>query len=360
MKYISYIFILSEIILGTSCNRQVSQDYDWTDKKVNLSGHPMKIDTALIGAYNYCVFPDCIVVQLSHGTRLLHYYAIRNDSLCWQGQMLYRGSGPYELQYPMCLQIESQGTPILKIAGAYSENRTFDIRMDDPHFFFDIRQWKKGALFSHELGFETLGILDSISFLTVTTAAQSEDMIASFSFKDSVMTGTGYHYPPDNVNAAPIVKALVYAGNITRRPGGDQFLYSCSTGKYAFIFRLDDHCQIKDIHYLYDIYPKYIVAKDGLNYRYTQDCEEGFVQTVTADYIYLGDRSRTIADRNPNYPNGFFDEVLKFDWDGNPCTKYVLNCPAAKVVVSSNDKILYGFTIHPKTGLESFIKYTIN
>lgn len=350
------------LTLLASCGTSSSQiiGYDWTDKEQHLRAEVMQFDTQLLSVYDLILLDDYIIFQKSpHEESQLALYRLTEDRLQFEGEALRIGKGPNEL-LTLALRYVADEKCFQMIDFRNSGKRVLSVSVEDPKSLLDMTNWKESNLPTFELGLSEVCPISESSFIVMPAFMNDNNMLSLV--RDTMILSLQEPYPDADNTAHLVVKALVYGGDIDKRPAKQSFVYASRNGKYVFIFDLErDRITHKKV--LFDEYPLY-VEEDGFSYAFRKESVLKMIPTVTARYIYLLNQKGTMGDYVKGqlvdgFPLNFGNEVLVFDWNGDPVKRLGLDRSVEMIRVDPTDDFLYGVTRN-KAGADELIRFNLN
>ena len=134
-------------------------------------------------------------------------------------------------------------------------------------------------------------------------------------------------------------------------------------GQYVEIFRIEQN-QIVPVSKLFDLYPQYEVANDGLNVRYSRDNMRGLDICVTSEFIYVMPDRGTMEEYVRNIQNSdsynYTDEIFVYDWNGVLRKRFKLDYDILTLLVDKDNHFLYGQSIDKETSDEYIVRFELD
>jgi len=232
----------------------------------------------------------------------------------------------------------------------------FDGIKDIPSWEIDNSTYYQG-LFPAGLN---LDVLDDGSYIFAGGKFDSEKFICFLNNKEQNFKMYDY-IPDDGIDSNPMVKLLVYSGNARIFTNGNDILYICGNGCLAMILNSEDG----NIRYLYDEFPIYSVAPDGINYGISPKSSLGISSFASDNAIYLSPHTEKIVngkyvpDNFKGYPPYFVDRIEVFSWEGNGLYTLCLEYPCSSFMVDESGKRLYAKSQDLDTGDEIIYQYDL-
>lgn len=353
---------VAAIFLAACDNKPKTLQPDWTGKiGGRLTSIPMSFDTTtLFRTTKPFLHEDLLFVeQEAIQDNLWSLFRIQGDSLLWQGILLQKGKGPFEIQERAFLLDAGGDSLIVNPTGTRS---FFTIPDHDPEAILDRKLWRVHAYPDNIEHIDMMATTTSGGFL-VTARGDKDYMFDLFQPGDSLTTPVVSPYPEAAQSMEGMTKGLAYNGRIYQRPGTDRYVQVNSTGLMVTIFDLKDN-RITGRTEVYNELPEFKPAGDGLNLTPAGKNRLGFRTAVTGRYIYLLDVMFKLKDLGvvPNYkgyPLGYSDQLLIFDWDGSPVARYELDTPVVGMAVAPDNSYFYANTVEPETGDQRILRFAL-
>lgn len=158
-----------------------------------------------------------------------------------------------------------------------------------------------------------------------------------------------FDYPSTKDRAelpTPMHKFLAFQGTLMRKPSGSSFFFVCNDSEVFEIIEVDDEDKLEKVFSYHGEIKHYVPGGDGYNkvsVATKRESKKFFVDVTCSDnYIYvlysnkvIGDDS-VIANRSNN--------VLVFNWKGNPITSLLLDIEVDHIAIDENDSYLYAYS----------------
>lgn len=366
-----FFLVCISILLLASCNTSntnVNEDVDWQKYPISNLFNPEKINVSGLEFLDeqmlYIVNDTFLFCKPTFAkTGELHLYKLKDDTLTWMKEMIRVGAGPWETLGSSDVRRGTAGDVFVG-APSYSP-KAFRLSSLADSVLFDKQKWENHKLPSGVAYISRILPVVDKQFL-VTMSGDFPSFLASYALGDSAYSYIPFPYPDDEYNN--ISRTMVYDGTIEKHPEENKFLYSCTSGKYMFVFELKDG-EMQNLRYLYDNPPKYNLAKDGtMITSLTNETFLGGKVYVTDRYIYVAMndfkwedfKRRTIEDKNGGFPNWFNNKIYVYDWDANPVKSFQLDLYVADFVVDSQDKHIYAITKDVDTDDVTLVKYSLH
>ena len=184
----------------------------------------------------------------------------------------------------------------------------------------------------------------------------SESVACYANIENGVINELDY-WPEDGVAVNSVVKHQMYTSESKVFWNEGKILYVCGNGCFALL--LDHNTQ--EVTYLYDEYPKYSEANDGLNFIKEPKCSLGMYSFTSQNSIYLAPILSKIVngdyqpDNFKGYPPYYTDRIDVFSWEGkklgtlslaNPFSNFIVNEQARKLFALSENLITFEQEVH--------------
>ncbi|WP_418561366.1 hypothetical protein [Rikenella microfusus] len=361
-----YFYTLTIIaLLLTACDKHPeTRQIDWSGKeRGTLTSAPMKFDTAaLLRVTKSVLHGDLLFVeQETIPDNLWSLFRISGDSLHWQGVVLQKGKGTFEISQERAFILAPGNDSLVINPTGYAKNY-FTIPAHDPAAVLDTKQW---GIHAYP---ETIGHRDIMApttdggFITVTRD-EKENMFEIFFPGDSLTESLASPYPETDQPLVGTFKGYAYNGRICQRPGYDQYLHVGSTGRMAAVFELENKRIVRRKE-IYNKLPEFELAPDGMNLSPSGENDLGFRFAVSENYIYLCPIPFKLKDLGvvkdyKGYPLGYADDLQIFDWNGNPVCRYELDTPVVSLTVAPDESHLYANTIDPETEEPRILRFAL-
>ena len=144
---------------------------------------------------------------------------------------------------------------------------------------------------------------------------------------------------------------------------GSKIVYACSEGRYVSI--LDFSSDTPGEKLIYDEFPVYKAAPDGMNAIRSPKSRRGVYAFATDSLIYIShlenmiEDGRYVPDNYKGYPPYYNDRIEVYDWGGDCIATYILDRPFYNFYVRDDDKSLYTLTIDRETMYSEIYRYCI-
>lgn len=158
-------------------------------------------------------------------------------------------------------------------------------------------------------------------------------------------------YPEDDYDDDKMAaKALAYQGKLLVNEHLNRFIFCSTLFSYFELFQFDTK-ELKSIKKSYwGEYKYHIDIEHGTSAHPYENNREGYVDAcVTNNKIYLLYSGRSIEDIDvaTHEEAGLSNQILVYDWDGNPIVKYETDVDLASICVNTSGNIIYGISHNP-------------
>lgn len=170
-------------------------------------------------------------------------------------------------------------------------------------------------------------------------------------------------WPQDKYKGSVISKQALYMNVSKIFANGSKIIYACSEGRYVSILDFSSGSPAEQP--IYDEFPVYKAAPDGMNAIRSPKSRRGVYAFATDSLIYISpleymiEDGRYIPDNYKGYPPYYIDRVEVYDWEGDSISTYILDRPFYNFYVSDDDKSLYTLTVDRETMYSEIYRYCI-
>lgn len=184
----------------------------------------------------------------------------------------------------------------------------------------------------------------------IGTGVFNEGMFAVSNNNDSVHYV--HHYPEDNIdNSKTASKAMAYQGRLLSNETLQRILFCSIRFPYFEIFQFDDY-KVSSVKKSYIGEFDYTISPDEnmVFAAVAKNNREGYVDACsTSKYIYLLYSGRSIIDAHieTNEQASLSNQILVYDWDGNPVIQYDTDVDLTTICVNKSENIIYGVSFNP-------------
>lgn len=364
MKRYLYGLTATALVLLASCASEPKiLQPDWSGKdKGMLTSVPMNFDTTVLLHLTKAVLHNDLlfIEQEAVPDNLWSLFRIQGDSLLWQGVLLQKGKGPFEIQTRAFVLNTGGDSLVINPTGA--PQHFFSISGSDVAAILDKKQWK---VYDYPRNIEFVDIMapTTTGGFLLASRGDKDNMFEMFRTGDMTARPLVSPYPEAAAKMVGVARGVAYNGRIYQQPGADRYVQIGSTGQMVTIFDLIDST-ITNRKEVYNELPEFKLAPDGLNLSPAGKNKLGFRTAVTAGYIYLLDVMFKLEDLGvvPDYKGhrlGFSDQLLVFDWEGNPVARFELDTPAVAMSVAPDDSYFYAFTEDPESGEQQVLRFAL-
>ncbi|MDR0700349.1 MAG: TolB-like 6-bladed beta-propeller domain-containing protein [Tannerella sp.] len=168
-----------------------------------------------------------------------------------------------------------------------------------------------------------------------------------------------YEYPNDNVdNKKMASKAMAYQGKMLVNEHLDRLIFCSSKFSYFELFQFDTN-NVNSIKKNYAGKYEYTISPDD-NIIFAHPYEnnrEGYIDAYATDErIYLLYSGRSIEDVNVTTHEKacLSNQIIVYDWDGNPVIRYETDVDLKKICVNNADNTIYAISYNPDTDIVFF------
>lgn len=357
-KYFSIFFVC----LFSGCASDKTVDL-WADKDVALSHEVLYIDSLKIGMFApEAVFDSTMIVCHVQCPNTYSLWKLKEDSLFFRDEFIFRGEGPYEMIIPK-MYVDYGQERLLVFAPYNGENKAFYMDLTHPERITDKSHWQTFYWRDQKNSPRSLCPVDTTVFLAMSSKLD-ENMFGKFDMKHNVLAPLDYPYPSVKTDAGTSFKAKAFAGVLYRHPNRSRFVYSnASWGRYAFVFDLNGD-RVENIALLSDVLPQYGVARDGLNISYDKRLPYCYKVQAGEKHIYMMYNDFTLDDfrkdkRIDGLTMNYYKHVLVFDWEGSPVKRLNLDIPIWGFCVDRGEDYIYAITDRIVEDNETIVRFKI-
>jgi hypothetical protein len=169
-----------------------------------------------------------------------------------------------------------------------------------------------------------------------------------------------FDYPSTDNNAelsTPMFKFLAFQGELIRKPRGGAFLFAGHDSEIFEIIEIDEDDNLKKVFSYHGEIAQFSPSGDGYT-RGSVGKKPGskiflINATCSDNYIYLLYSNKVIANDPDNAYRS--NNVLVFDWEGNPVTSLLLDIEVNRIAVDENDSYMYAYS----DGTEQLVKFEL-
>ena len=328
---------------------------------IHLKGTILQPDSILLGHKVVAIVDSHLVVPTWKNEYLYDVYKMKGDSLLLNNRLISRGQGPYELTVSEEMYDVLSGRFVI-----YDCNmgKGFLLEGDSVGKMMDYTLWKSLGKFHNEVYISKMVIETDSTVVTAFMQDGFKTFLGRYNLntgKHSILYGL---WPDDGFEGSDYVKQTVYAnGSLLKCPDKNLFLVSSQMGQYVEIFRIEQN-QIVPVSKLFDLYPQYEVANDGLNVRYSRDNMRGLDICVTSEFIYVmpdrGTMEEYVRDIQNSDSYNYTDEIFVYDWNGVLRKRFKLDYDILTLLVDKDNHFLYGQSIDKGTSDEYIVRFELD
>ncbi len=346
--------VLSLSILMSCRGRQESTKVECED----LKGSVIMPDTGFYYCFRPFMMGDRFITTVNNRAEGAYMGEIDGDSLRSIAYFTRIGQGPKEF-------VEMELTPGPD-STLYAMNGSFGYPISVIRIPFhpipkaDMSDWEEFRIDSLKFisGVPWVVISDSTALVNSSTF-ESDNLFSILDFKNSTVKEIPWT-PDDGVKMDNLhAKQMVYSNNAHLFRNGDRLFFMSGAGAYACIFTLDGE-GIKIEKTLYEIYPEYELAPDGLNHSIKGNTIRKDA-AASAENIYILDFDRDMNGEIPedNWDASIGNMVHVYDWDGNHVRDLRLDRDVFMIFASGDGKYLYARAYNKETGDTDIIRFDL-
>lgn len=368
-------FILLGFILGmafcSGCSSsQKKTDINWSPITSRLKGKLLHADSSLASGFrDVMMFHDTLIARQT-GNYLMKACCITEDSIRNIGEFVIPGSGTYEMINPGFYWNNQKN--ILTIYDLTSgPNKIISLSTLPVSNIFDKTKWNISQFTDFIVNKEPVTpilatYMEGNKFIAAPVL-NSGKLFALIDNNANRIEFLDFNYPEDGCQiTAPDIRPIAYTGFLLKHPVENKFVYSPFANRYILIARYENG-EMEEIASPYKSYPKYSLAKNGINILFDGKSYIGPTCIYpTCNYIYILMNNRTYddikADKLTNgYDFSYCNTIYVFDWKGAPVRKYLLDRQINSIWVDENDRHLYASTqdMDNKDQNTIYIRYNI-
>jgi hypothetical protein len=184
----------------------------------------------------------------------------------------------------------------------------------------------------------------------VATGLFNEGMFAIWN--DDVFEGYMNEYPKDNIdNKKMASKAMAYQGKLLTNESLGRLFYCSSKFSYFELFQFKIN-RIESIKKSYIGKYEYVVSTDEnvIFAHCAENNREGYIDAyATNNKIYLLYSGRSIEDADimTHEKARLSNQILVYDWDGNPILRYKTDVDLKNICINNAENIIYAISYNP-------------
>ena len=358
-NYFIFLILLLLLIALSSCQKKSKSYLDGEIETIKLEGITMYVDDPnFFISKIICKHHSTLYMESEMYDTLINVYRISADSLILIDKFLNKGQGPYEFSvFGSLYDKEMQTLSFFENSGVLTKGYIIDLKSDSS--IYNKSSWKRldfSKMEKARMGDSFAYISDTL-LLAIGGEAGARDILSVINLNDEKSYTPLSFWPNDGFEDNIYVKQGVYMNNakVFKNHSLRKYLYVCGLGKYMELFNIVDG-QIIDQSPICEIYPKYEVRDDNLNYKGDEnDINQGYRVYVTDSLIYAIPMEYTLnmlrnRETYKGYPCSYGEKIDVFDWSGNFVKRYELDTPVLSFIVDENDHIIYTITDDLETG----------
>lgn len=339
----------------------LGKDEGWVPE-IQLEGKMLLTDSLYMGKYFSFLIGNEMIMPSYLLDTLVYVGEIKGDSLITSSGFLSYGTGPNEMSGYFCLSKDDTDSTISVLdynGGRLNFVYKIPLAKDKR---YDKNLWKKYSfekVTKYRCANPAFVQLSDSTLLLGAGTYDASYVLSIVNLKTQEVTPVDFWPLEDGVDCPNLVRQAMYMDNARLYRNGTKILYCCGSGHYAFIFELEGDKMVNK-RTLFDVYPEYKVAPDGVNYHYTSGCNKALQVCVTQRFVYV--RVKEYESRRATYkgyPYNYSDEIRVFDWEGNELKKYLLDIPCSFFIVDENDECMYTKTVDLKTDESQLMTYCL-
>lgn len=173
-------------------------------------------------------------------------------------------------------------------------------------------------------------------------------------WKDNEFVRHVFDYPDDKIdNKNNASKGLAYQGKLLVNDNLDRLFFCSSLFSYFELFEVNcENIEIKSLKKSYIGEYEYVPSQDeNLVFAHpVKGNRQGYIDAVsTNELIYLLYSGRSIEDVgiNNQEETRLANQILVYDWDGNPIIKYETDVDLKNICINNDSNIIYGVAHTP-------------
>ncbi len=344
------LFLLVLLILSScSANRE-----ERTSLIIDLKGE--KVEIASDASLFEIVYVDdslLIASVLSPAYKLVSY---RINGGVAAHEFLRIGRGPMEV---INANIKSRGDTLFVLSS--NPNGLQGLIKIPVSGIEDMSQWDSSdyyAMTGISVG-RDFDVLSSSEYIMVGGKFGDETVLSVLS-EENISCEPFPFWPEDNHDVGPIAKQGMYIRGARVFSNGDKLFYACGEGRYFSI--LDMSTDKVSETFIYDEYPEYQVASDGVNPRRRPNSKLGGIAYATDSLIFLSlldcqiANGKYIPEDYKGYPPYYSDRIEVYDWNGKYICTYSMDVPFSTFYVKGD--IIYTLSINKETMYSEVYRYS--
>ena len=342
------VLCLSIIILLLSCSEKEKQPKDILSlftkvQKISHKSFPNNSDYIIGSGSFLCLTGDQLIIEDERDQYLMLLYSLKDS--CFTKRFIPYGQGPEEFLSVKKIQVKSDTSFYLfdLIEKKFTEYAFY------PYCTNNINErkihsidWKKEMPFNVIKTKDYYVLMNSVEDGLFTLCGDNGDKIKSF-----------LSYPTKDKkekNLENIYKAFAYQGQLTVRPGTNQFAFMPVWAPIIQFFHIENSAIHKDKEYLFG-YVDYVTDNESSAINSASPVIS-ISSYATDHYLYLVYSGQSTKEKGAMAFSG--NEILVFDWSGNPICRYQTDISIKSICIDNNDNYLWAIGYNPDPELISF------
>lgn len=260
-----------------------------------------------------------------------------------------RGKGPNEILFP-------------RLINKYNDSifSTYEVNKKELIFFNIHEIYRRKYNFYKVLKLENLnlslfGVIPINDSLLVLLGAFNKGKYGIYNYKTkNVSLDIDFPYDNKQKDVDNYMKGWAHQGEVSLKPDHSEIIFVYKNG-YFDICRLErNKLELKKRNLYYQM--EYKVFGQGV--AYSKKSKYGFRSVNSSSkFIYMIYSGRSQEESGADYFAG--NNILVFDWNGNPIVNLKTNRFLQQIIVDENQKLIYGYGINQMTGEPEIVKFII-
>lgn len=352
MKTYQFFIVLILLLILSSCSPSGRRER--TVREIALEGEKVNI-TSDASLYEI-VYADTnqLVASVLSPTNLLISYRMGENTAPYE--FLRVGRGPLEV---MSANVKSRLDTLFVLS--HTSSGLHKLIKIPVVAIRDVSRWKSTDISSMKgisIGSD-FDVLPSASYIMTGGKFGTETVLTEVSERKKNGNPVAF-WPEDGCPVAPITKQNMYIrGAKVFSNEGSKVLYACGEGRYFSILDLSSESVSET--FIYDEYPKYHVASDGINAERKPESLLGGMVYATDSLVFLSpldchlENANFVPDNYKSYPPDYNDRIEVYDWNGTYICTYVMDMPFGNFYV--NGRVIYTLTLNNETFQSEVYRY---
>ena len=350
MKTIQQIFFFfAALLISVSCNKQVKNiDSLFTSERALQHTEMLLADDEFLGlVFRLMAVGDNLIVH-EHG-REYSFSIINTNNNILSSRFARFGQGPYEV----LPQLMSPGILNDSIITFFSIQRNALLYSN---LKGDLLPRKK-IDFDRSIGAMSMIPVSSDRYIAMGAFEGGKYALLS---ENGEVLSFNFDYPMPLCGAnltSPMHKFLAFQGTLQRRPDGGAFFFVAMSSEIFEIIEVDKNDNVRKVFKYHGRMAQFLPEGDGFNRTSVaihRSSRMFFIDaTATNNYIYLLYSNKIIEDGFHSARQS--NQVLVFDWQGNPITRLLLDIEVSVIAVSENDEYLFAYA----NELEKLVRFDL-